>query len=162
MMKILITGGKSAQSFKVLKAFTDDQVVLADYGELPSLPSAKYSFAGLGERSDDTIAHNLLKACLDQEVDTLLPLYDFEVEAVAKSALLFEEFNIHILLPDAAILPLFYKKNSKSSYHWVVYNKGKVVYTSQPWTAVQEHVLSGAFYIHEVKDVITTTLMTIS
>lgn len=99
-MKILITGGKSIQALKVLNSFINDQVILADYGDAPQFPSAKYHFISLGERNDDIIAHNLLTVCLDEHVEALMPLYDFETEQVAKSSILFQEFNIDILLPE--------------------------------------------------------------
>jgi len=160
-MKIIVTGGKSAQAFKMFKAFKDDELVMADYGEMPASFS-KFNFFSLGERNNDTIAHNLLNACLDQEANSLLPLHDFEVEAVAKSAQLFEEFNIHVLLPDAADLPQLFIKDFAPSYHWAVYNKGELLYTSQPWVPTTKLMLSGAFYIRETPKGVTTALFTIS
>jgi hypothetical protein len=100
-MKILITGGKSAQALKQLAAFANDTVILADYGEMPSFPSAKYQFISLGERNDDIIAHNLLNHSLNEGADAILPLQAFEIAEIAKSALLFEEFNIRVLMPEA-------------------------------------------------------------
>lgn len=156
-MKIIITGGKSAQSFKLLKAFTHDQVLLADYGEAPSFSSGPYAFISLGEQNDEVIAHNLLSTCLDHDADYLLPLHSSEIEALASSVTLFEEFNIHILLPAAGILPLYYKKGYPKSNHWAVYDKGELVYTSAPRLPVTEHKLSGVFYVEEN----VTTLFTI-
>ena len=99
-MKILITGGKSIQALKLVDAYANDAVVLADYGDAPSFPSTKYHFISLGERNDDIIAHNLLNYCLNEGVDAILPLYTFEIEQVAKSTVLFKEFNIDVLMPD--------------------------------------------------------------
>ena len=98
-MKILITGGKSAQSLKLIKTFADDNIVLADYGDVPSFPSARYYFISLGQRNDEIIAHNLLNYCLNEGVDAVLPLHEFEVNEISKSQVLFEEFNIQVLLP---------------------------------------------------------------
>ncbi|ACU05209.1 hypothetical protein [Pedobacter heparinus] len=106
-MKILITGGVSAQALKMLTAFADDAIVLADYGDVPLFPTAKYQFISLGERNDDIIAHNLLNHCLNEAADAILPLYAFEIAEIAKSTVLFEEFNIRVLLPETAqIIPL--------------------------------------------------------
>ena len=98
-MRILITGGKSVQSLKLLKDYEQDIIVLADYGDMPSFPSKQYKFISLGERNDDTIAHNLLNHCLDEEVDAIIPLHVFEREQVLKSVVLFEEFNVRVLMP---------------------------------------------------------------
>lgn len=106
-MKILITGGKSVQALKLAAAYANDAIVLADYGDVPHFPSAKYSFLSLGERNDDVIAHNLLNHCLNEGVDAILALYVFEIEEIAKSTVLFEEFNIHVLMPEHnQVIPL--------------------------------------------------------
>lgn len=100
-MRILITGGKSAQAIKKANQFVDDSVILADYGDMPSFPSAKYKFLSLGERNDDVIAHNLLNHCLNEGADAILALQDFEMAELRKSAVLFNEFNIEILNMDS-------------------------------------------------------------
>ncbi|WP_316815306.1 hypothetical protein [Pedobacter nyackensis] len=96
-MRILITGGKSAQAIKLANQFENDSIVLADYGDMPSFPSAKYKFLSLGERNDDIIAHNLLNHCLNEGADAILALQPFEMVELLKSAVLFNEFNIEIL-----------------------------------------------------------------
>lgn len=99
-MKILITGGRSIQALKLVKSFASDAVILADYGEMPSFPSKQYHFVSLGERRDDVIAHTLLTCCLDEGADAVLPLNGFEIDEIAKSIVLFEEFNIQVLMPE--------------------------------------------------------------
>lgn len=150
-MKTLITGGKSAQALKLLKAFTADQVILGDYGEIPSYASAQYQFISLGERNDDTIAHNLLNTCLDQGIDRLLPLYSFELEAVAKSAILFEEFNIHVLLPDIHTFSTYPLTGAADKQNWAVYANGELIYAALPAAELEkagkEQGLNGVFYI---------------
>jgi len=103
-MRILITGGKSAQALKQAKLFTNDDIVLADYGDMPNFPSASYKFLSLGERNDDIIAHNLLSHCLDEAVDAVVVLNAFEIEQVEKSTVLFEEFNIKVLPAEASTI----------------------------------------------------------
>jgi len=163
-LKTLITGGKSAQALKLLKAFTADQVLLADYGEIPSYASAQYQFVTLGERNEDTIAHNLLNACLDQEADRLLPLYQFELEALVKSAVLFEEFNIHILLPDLNDFPYYPLGGEIDKQNWAVYDQGVLLYASQPETleGISTANLNGAFYINQIEEGLSPILFTIS
>lgn len=99
-MRILITGGKSARAIKLASQFENDSIVLADYGDMPSFPSAKYKFLSLGDRNDDIIAHNLLNHCLNEGVDAIIALQDFEMEELAKSTVLFKEFNVDILSAD--------------------------------------------------------------
>ena len=100
-MKILITGGTSIQALKLVKAYPNDTVLLADYGEMPRFPSSTYRFISLGERNDDVTAHNLLTICLDEAVDAVLPIHAFEAIELEKSKVLFDEFNITVITPAA-------------------------------------------------------------
>lgn len=162
-MKTLITGGKSSQALKLLKAFTADQVLLADYGEIPSFSSAQYQFVSLGERNEETTAHNLLNACLDQDAQRLLPLYAFELEAVVKSAVLFEEFNIHVLLPDLLSFPQYPLSGAANLQSWAVYDQGRLIFTSVPELAQGNTAgLNGVFYLEESTEGLRRTLFTIS
>jgi len=96
-MRILITAGKSARAFKLLKEFKSDEIIMADYGEMPQFPSKEYQFISLGTQNQDAIAHTLLTSCLDNAVNAILPVNDFEIEAVVKSCTLFKEFDIQVL-----------------------------------------------------------------
>jgi hypothetical protein len=162
-LKTLITGGKSSQALKLLKAFTGDQVLLADYGDAPVFSSAQYQFVSLGERNEETTAHNLLNACLDQDAERLLPLYAFELEAVVKSAVLFEEFNIHVLLPDLLTFAQYPLTGAVNLQSWAVYDQGRLIYSSVP-SLLYENTegLNGVFYIDETPEGVKRTLFTIS
>ncbi|MES2455721.1 MAG: hypothetical protein V4594_09285 [Bacteroidota bacterium] len=102
-MRLMITGGKSARAFKLLNSFKDQQLIMADYGEMPQFPSQAYSFVSLGPFNAETIAHTLLTCCLDHAVNAILPVNDFEIEALEKSKILFEEFDIRVLSPNESI-----------------------------------------------------------
>jgi len=164
-LRTLITGGKSAQALKLLKAFSGDQVILGDYGDMPTFASAQYQLMDLGPRNDDTIAHNLLNACLDQEADRLLPIYDFELEAVIKSSVLFEEFNIHVLLPDSTNFPIYFEAPQGDKKNWAVFDNGQLVYSTLLDTGLlkegEELNLNGAFYITEDENGINPALFMI-
>ncbi len=148
-MKILITGGKSAVALKLLKAFEGHSVVLADYGEVPSLSSNAFQFISLGEKNEDTLAHTLLNNCLDQNIDVILPLHHFEILAIAKANILFNEFNVSILLPAVTAIEK-YTATVDNKKDWIIYNDGMVVYDTMQSellkTYGREHDLSGAFY----------------
>ncbi|WP_276090556.1 hypothetical protein [Pedobacter sp. JY14-1] len=99
-MKLLITGGKSATAFKLLRNFSAEELILADYGDVPQIPFSNCRFFSLGELNKDTTAHVLLTFCLDQGVDTVLPVYDFEKDALLAARQLFMEFNIRLMIHD--------------------------------------------------------------
>ena len=154
-MKILITGGTSATALKILKAFSTYEVILGDYGEVPSFSSTAYNLISLGDRNDDTIAHSLLNNCLDLGADFILPLSGFEVEAVAKAAVLFNEFGINILLPSRANLDQYFNpgENNKST-DWLVFVDGEIIFTTVQndilITQGRKEKLSGAYYFDGV------------
>ena len=165
-MKLLITGGKSAQALKLLKAFEGHEIILADYGETPAFTSPNYTFLGLGE-VNESIAHNLLNICLDHQVDTVLPLHEFEILPMAKSTVLFDEFQIRILLPSVTeVTNYFYPQDDiQPGMNWVVFKEGQLLYPAEATEAIkdlaQENQLNGVFYVPEGPDALTAILYTI-
>lgn len=164
-MKILITGGKSAAALKLLKAFANDHILLADYGDMPSFSSDAYQMHSLGERNDDTIAHNLLNNCLDEGVEMILPLHTFEIEALSKSIVLFEEFGIRVLLPEISSLD-GYLSTEKQSGDWIIYQDGAVLFPSDPSDAQlalgTSASLNGVFYTKVIPGGLEAILFTIN
>jgi len=162
----LITGGKSAGTLKLLKAFEGHEVILADYGDTPTFGSGAYTFISLGE-ANDAIAHNLMNTCLDHGVDCLLPLHAFEVSQVSKSLVLFEEFNITVLLPALLDLPKFFypQQDVDVKSPWAIFVKGDLKYPSDADESQRalgrEHDLNGVFYLPEQLDKPTAILFTI-
>lgn len=155
-MNILITGGTSATALKLLKAFDGHQILLADYGEVPSFSSATYTMISLGQKNEETLAHTLLSNCLDQSVDALLPLHNFEIEAVAKAEVLFNEFNIDVLLPKHKILPVYFTNGvSERSADFVVFLHGELIFSTNDNQFItlqgRGENLSGAYYCNNNK-----------
>lgn len=164
-MRTLITGGKSASALKLLKAFANQHILLADYGDMPAFSSEAYQMHALGKRNDDTTAHTLLNNCLDENIEVLLPLHDFEIEAVAKSMVLFEEFGIKVLLPAPAELPK-YLNTVKQSGDWALYQDGILQFPENA-TAAQKELglkenLNGVFYTVDSPEGLIPVLFTIN
>jgi hypothetical protein len=165
-LKILITGGKSATTLKLLKAFEGHEIILADYGDIPSFTSSNYTFITLGE-VNDSIAHNILNVCLDHGVDMVLPVHIFEINPLAKSEVLFEEFNIKVLLPaQTEVLNYFYPPDDiKPRMSWYLFFDGVLQFPGEASDYVvelgREKQLNGAYYIPERPDELTAILFTI-
>ena len=150
-MKILITGGNSAVALKLLKAFNNSEVVLADYGEVPLFATKDYRFISLGIKNEDVLAHTLLNNCLNEGVEAILPLYGFEVEALAKAKILFSEFNIDVLLPDS-LAEMYLDTNLKEkTNNWTIFKDGVLIFSTINEESINKLAnikhLSGAFYI---------------
>jgi hypothetical protein len=166
-LKVLITGGNSPATYKILKAFEGEQILLADYGEIPVFSAGSFQFIGLGEKNEDTIAHHLLNVCLDHGVGLLVPLHEFEVTAVSKAMVLFAEFNIEVLLPEQTELPKYFysQEDVGKGHNWGVFAKGELIYSPAPDVAMVEtgisKSLNGVFYIPENIEGLTAVLYTI-
>lgn len=167
-MKVLITGGKSSPSYKIIKAFEQDEVLLADYGDVPSFSAGACQLLSLGEKNEDVIAHHLLNTCLDQGVEILLPLHEFEILAVAKAAQLFSEFGIEVLLPELTEMPKYFypREEAVKGANWALFRKGLLVYSPVPGKTLEEigrdMALHGVFYMAENPDALTAVLFTIA
>jgi hypothetical protein len=166
-LKVLITGGKSSKSYKILKAFDQHQVVMADYGEVPSMSSVAGQLISLGVRNDEITAHHILTACLDHAVDLVLPLHEFEITAVSKSMVLFAEFGIDVLLPEVVDLPKFFydQEDASKGANWAVFINGSLIYSPEPTESVVKlgHMkrLNGVFYVSEQVNELTAMLFTV-
>ena len=135
---------------------------MADYGEVPSFSSVNYQLISLGPKNEDTLAHTLLNTCLDEGVDAILPIRNSEVAAVAKAKILFNEFNITVLLPDAAVVDRYLNVAFGKTENWLVLDKGEVLFANQELeTHTIEPGLSGAFYSTAIDGAVKLTLITI-
>lgn len=154
-MKILITGGKTATALKLVKAFEGSEILLGDYGDMPSIATSIYSFAKLGDWNADVLAHNLLTKCLDYRVDMLVPLYEAEIAAVAKSLVLFEEFGLKVLIP---VNP---QHKSVKIVDWFVFDNGTLVYSAgrDNVNVDQQTALNGIYTIDdEIKELVLVSI----
>ena len=155
-MKILITGGTSATALKLCNALSGHQIILGDYGQVPNIKSAAYTMVSLGDKNEETIAHNLLNCCLDNEVDAILPLQNFEIEPLSKSEVLFQEFNIKLLLPNRDILNAYFSINEiHKSINYTIYIDGEITFSTVDENLLIMHGrgenLNGAFYFNDDK-----------
>ncbi|TDG36577.1 hypothetical protein EZJ43_08670 [Pedobacter changchengzhani] len=152
-MKILITGANSAKALKLLKAFPNHFVLLADYGEVPGISTANYAFQSLGILNKESIAHILLNFCITNSIDSVIPMHEFEVEPMAKSSVLFNEYGIHVLLPSDNQL-FKYISNEKNTYqNFAVFVHGECVFASGNEIFIKrEEELNGVFGYNTADD----------
>jgi len=153
-LKILITGGNNAKALKLMKAFPSHFVLLADYGDVPGIITEKYAFSSLGLLNKDSIAHILLNFCITEAIDCIIPLHDFEIEPLAKSAVLFGEYSIQVLLPDADVIADYIAEDKQSFQNFAIYIHGDCIYSSEE-NAVSQKLSSsfnGVFGYNETND----------
>ena len=104
-MKILITAGTTGLAHK-LKRLLDkgDVFVFADQEDMPAFVS-NYRFIRIPPGDSFSFAHELLKCCLDQEIDYVFPLRKAEIKSLAEAVQLFEEYGIKVVIPAKETLP---------------------------------------------------------
>jgi len=130
-LKILITGGNNAKALKLMKAFPSHFVLLADYGDVPGIITENYAFSSLGLLNKDSIAHILLNFCITEAIDCIIPLHDYEVEPLAKSSVLFSEYGIQVLLPDADLIAGYITEEKVNYQNFAVYIHGDCIFSSE-------------------------------
>ncbi|MCX2473357.1 hypothetical protein OQZ33_03335 [Pedobacter sp. MC2016-05] len=152
-MKILITGGNTAKALKLMKAFPSHFVLLADYGDVPGIVTENYAFTSLGKLNQDSIAHLLLNFCITEAIDCIIPLHNYEIEPLAKSAVLFGEYGIQVLTPPADSL-LNYISLEKTNYgNYAVFIQGECIFASGDEIFIkQNEELNGVFGYNNSND----------
>lgn len=153
-MKILITGGNNAKALKLMKAFPSHFVLLADYGDVPGIITEKYAFSSLGILNKDSIAHILLNFCITEAIDCIIPLHAYEIEPLAKSAVLFGEYGIQVLLPDADEVFGYIPDEKQSFLNFAVYIHGDCIFSSEGNAAPKKlsSSFNGVFGYNNVDD----------
>ncbi|RNL55687.1 ATP-grasp domain-containing protein [Pedobacter jejuensis] len=115
---------------KLLKAFPSHFVLLADYGDVPGIITENYAFTSLGKLNHDSIAHILLNFCITESIDTIIPLHSFEIEPIAKSAVLFSEYGIEVLLPHFELLNQYIDAEQNKNSELYIFVKGECVFST--------------------------------
>ncbi|TFB31446.1 ATP-grasp domain-containing protein [Pedobacter alluvionis] len=130
-MKILITGGNNAKALKLMKAFPSHFVLLADYGDVPAIVTENYAFSSLGLLNKDSIAHILLNFCITEAIDCIIPLHEYEVLPLAKSAVLFGEYGIQVLLPNADVIADYLTAEKITRQNFAVFIHGDRIFSTE-------------------------------
>lgn len=158
-MKILITGANHAKVLKLIKAFSGNLMVLADYGDVPIMQTEKFKFASLGVVNRDSIAHLLLNFCITEAIDSIIPLHHFEADAVAKASILFNEYGIEVLLPPAEKLSNYQLDKQDTNNHLAVFIKGECVFsTDEKKISKQLEEVNGVFVVDESENLSLFTI----
>lgn len=89
---------------KQIQQGTDLEIMFAESEAIPSALLQGQKYKQIPQAVAPTFVHELLRLCLDGEIDYLLPLRRKEMQALAASKQLFAEYGITLLGPDKSIL----------------------------------------------------------
>jgi len=126
MKKILITFGTRPLAMRIAKKLAGKfEVLYASSEEIPELLLKSGNYESIPKGLLPTFAHELLKLSLDQQVDYVLPLGVFELEPLAEAKVLFEEYQIAVLVPDKDMLGTFpIIENPPAELPYILLSKG--------------------------------------
>jgi len=94
-LKVLITSATLATAHKLKNRLNNDVVLLGDNADLPAFMLK--NIIKLPNPATDTYTHEMLKICLDNDIETLYPLTSDEMSVLLISEQLFKEYNINII-----------------------------------------------------------------
>lgn len=126
MKKILITFGTRPLAMRIARKLAGSfEVLYASSEEIPELLLKSGNYVSIPKGLLPTFAHEVLKLSLDQQVDYVLPLGGFELEPLAEAKVLFDEYQIAVLVPDKDILETFpILENPPADLPYVLLSKG--------------------------------------
>lgn len=101
---VLITQGTRPFAQRVAKLLPAVQTVLFCADELPVVLLRVGNYFKAPSTDTPAFVHEMLKLCLDNDVDTLIPLGKHELYAMAEARQLFSEYDIAIWVPEVADL----------------------------------------------------------
>jgi len=124
MKKILITYGTRPLAQRIAKSLVDKfEVKFATSESVPSVLMQQYY--AIPNAANPTFSHELLKLCLDNQIDYLLPLGFKELESLSEAKLLFEEYDIWLIGPDTEELKhTFVLSNPNKDLEVMVIDRG--------------------------------------
>lgn len=100
MNKILITAGTTSIALRVKKLLSNRfNISLGTSSDIPSVLREQY--IKLPISSSPSYSHQILKIALDNGFDYVLPLEANEMIELGESLVLFKEYNIEVLVPNA-------------------------------------------------------------
>ncbi|MCJ8211108.1 hypothetical protein MUY27_15420 [Mucilaginibacter sp. RS28] len=95
-MSILITGALSAKAHQLKQQFTDSEVLLGDFEELPIFMVQSGKMLKLPAPKSAAYLHEMLAICLDNGVTRVLALNVQEFQLLSEAVQLFDEYGIQI------------------------------------------------------------------
>jgi len=124
-MPALITGASNAAAFRLARLFSEKDLVFGSNEPLSNFSSFK--FITIPKATSPSFSHELLKICLDNQINEIFPLLKNEIIELASSKVLFEEFNIKIIAPSINFINLGLFNLDKTIFKLAVVKDSKFI-----------------------------------
>jgi hypothetical protein len=96
-MSVLITSASDSAAFHIARLLEDENLIFGTIEQMPDITGSK--FIRIPAASSPSFTHELLKICIDHQIHEIFPLMKDEIVELSSSRVLFEEFDIKIVIP---------------------------------------------------------------
>lgn len=96
-MSVLITSASDSAAFRIARLLNDKNLVFGSIEQMPDITGRK--FIRIPSASSPSFSHELLKISIDHQIHEIFPLMKDEIVELSSSRVLFEEFDIKIIIP---------------------------------------------------------------
>lgn len=124
-MNTLITAASDSAAYRIARLLSNKSIYFGSEIPLPSFNNLKFLQIPSAELS--SYAHELLKICLDKNINEIFPLREMEVLELASAKILFKEFGINILIPDIKFINLKLLKYRNNLLNLSIFSDGKLI-----------------------------------
>lgn len=124
-MSALITAASDSSAFRLARLLNEKDLLFGSIEEIPNFGDTK--FIKIPSIKSPSFAHELLKICLDNKINEVYPLFLDEIIELSTSRILFEEFNIKIIIPSVNYINLGLLNYSVSFANLFVLKDGLIV-----------------------------------
>ena len=144
--KVLITQGVRLFALRVGQLLGDQfDVFFGTADEIPSVLLQQERYLKLPSHTHAAFEHELLRICLDNAIDTVIPLGESEIALLGSAVPLFAEYGISIWAPHGSRLgALTLLRDPDRRFTPVVVDRGRVV-AGNMQSPEFAHTLSGVF-----------------
>lgn len=159
-MSALITAASDSAAFRLARLFSEKVLFFGSIEEMPNIGDTK--FIKIPSAKSPSFAHELLKICLDNEINEVYPLVLDEIIELSTSRILFEEFNIKIIIPSINFINLELLNHSKLLINLIVLINGVVVAGDcPPNNSLPFQEVNGVFKWEIIDDEVIFSLFTV-
>jgi hypothetical protein len=159
-MSGLITAASESAAFRLARLFSEKVLFFGSIEEIPNIGDTK--FIKIPSAKSSSFSHELLKICLDNEINEVYPLVLDEIIELSSSRILFEEYNIKIIIPSSNYINLELLNYSFSLTNLIVLINGVIMAGNRPPNnSLPFQELNGVFKWGIIDDEVTFSLFTV-
>lgn len=159
-MSGLITAASDSAAFRLARLFSEKVLFFGSIEEIPNIGDTK--FIKIPSAKSSSFSHELLKICLDNEINEVYPLVLDEIIELSSSRILFEEYNIKIIIPSSNYINLELLNYSFLLTNLIVLINGVIMAGNRPPNnSLPFQELNGVFKWGIIDDEVIFSLFTV-